>query len=96
MDAHLPRAAPAPNSEIGDEGCPSRSAKCEECSAKRRWTVRRFRCRSNMLVTRAHSFILQARLAISLALVAGYTNVVAIVTCGVVAVSYTHLRAHET
>lgn len=44
-----------------------------------------------MLVIRAHSFILQARLAISLALVAGYTNVVAILTCGVVV---SHMTGH--
>ena len=44
-----------------------------------------------MLVIRAHSFILQARLAISLALVAGYTNVVAIITCGVVV---SHMTGH--
>ncbi len=37
-----------------------------------------------MLVNRAHTFILQARLAISLAWVAGYVNLVALVTCGFV------------
>jgi len=37
-----------------------------------------------MLAGRAHSFILQARLAISLAWVAGYVNVVALATCGYV------------
>ncbi len=40
-----------------------------------------------MFVVRAHTFILQARLAISLAWVAGYTNIIAIVVCGH-AVSY--------
>ena len=37
-----------------------------------------------MLVNRAHTLILQARLAISLAWVAGYVNVVAVMTCGFV------------
>jgi len=37
-----------------------------------------------MLNSKAHSFVQQARLAITLAWVAGYTNVVTIVTCGTV------------
>ena len=37
-----------------------------------------------MLANRAHTFILQARLAISLAWVAGYVNIVALATCGYV------------
>jgi len=37
-----------------------------------------------MLANRAHTLILQARLAISLAWVAGYVNVVAVMTCGFV------------
>lgn len=46
-----------------------------------------------MLVNRAHTFILQARLAISLAWVAGYVNVVALVTCGTMV---SHLTGHGT
>ena len=46
-----------------------------------------------VLVNRAHSFILQARLAISLAWVAGYVNVVALITCGTMV---SHLTGHGT
>lgn len=46
-----------------------------------------------MLVDRAHTFILQARLAISLACVAGYVNVVALLTCGKMV---SHLTGHGT
>src|SRR5690348_15435131 len=37
-----------------------------------------------MFVTQAHSFTQQARLAITLAWVAGYTNIITIITCGTV------------
>jgi uncharacterized membrane protein YoaK (UPF0700 family) len=37
-----------------------------------------------MFVAQAHSFVQQARLAITLAWVAGYTNILTILTCGVV------------
>jgi len=37
-----------------------------------------------MLVSQAHSFVQQARLAITLAWVAGYTNILTILTCGTV------------
>src|SRR3954468_19634408 len=37
-----------------------------------------------MFVSQAHSFKQQARLAITLAWVAGYTNIVAVLTCGTV------------
>lgn len=46
-----------------------------------------------MLVNRAHTFILQARLAISLAWVAGFVNVVALLTCGTMV---SHLTGHGT
>lgn len=46
-----------------------------------------------MIVDRAHSFILQARLAISLAWVAGYVNVVALLTCGFVV---SHITGNAT
>lgn len=46
-----------------------------------------------MLVARAHSFVLQARLAISLAWVAGFTNVVALMVCGV---AVSHVTGHAT
>jgi uncharacterized membrane protein YoaK (UPF0700 family) len=46
-----------------------------------------------MFVHRAHTFILQARLAISLAWVAGYVNLVALVTCGTMV---SHLTGHGT
>lgn len=46
-----------------------------------------------MLVNRAHTFILQARLAISLAWVAGYVNVVAFMTCGYMV---SHMTGHGT
>lgn len=46
-----------------------------------------------MIAARAHSFVLQARLAISLAAVAGYANVVAFLTCGVVV---SHVTGHAT
>jgi uncharacterized membrane protein YoaK (UPF0700 family) len=36
-----------------------------------------------MLIAQAHSFEQQARLAVTLAWVAGYTNIVTIITCGV-------------
>lgn len=42
-----------------------------------------------MLANRAHTFILQSRLAISLAWVAGFVNLVALVTCG-------HVVSHMT
>lgn len=42
-----------------------------------------------MLVNRAHTFILQARLAISLSWVAGFVNVIALITCG-------HMVSHLT
>lgn len=41
----------------------------------------------------ARSFVLQARLAISLAFVAGYTNAVALATCGVMV---SHVTGHAT
>ena len=37
-----------------------------------------------MLVSQAHSFVQQGRLAITLAWVAGYTNILTILTCGTV------------
>ena len=46
-----------------------------------------------MLAHRAHTFILQARLAISLAWVAGYVNLVALATCGTMV---SHLTGHGT
>jgi uncharacterized membrane protein YoaK (UPF0700 family) len=46
-----------------------------------------------MFAHRAHTFILQARLAISLAWVAGYVNLVALVTCGTMV---SHLTGHGT
>lgn len=46
-----------------------------------------------MIAARAHSFVLQARLAISLAAVAGYANVVAFLVCGVVV---SHVTGHAT
>ena len=50
----------------------------------RKPVVRRSGVWSSMLANRAHTLILQARLAISLAWVAGYVNVVAVMTCGFV------------
>lgn len=44
-------------------------------------------------LVQAHSFVLQARLAISLAFVAGYTNAVALATCGVMV---SHVTGHAT
>ena len=44
-----------------------------------------------MFVVRAHTFILQARLAISLAWVAGYTNIIALIVCGYVV---SHVTGH--
>jgi uncharacterized membrane protein YoaK (UPF0700 family)/anti-anti-sigma regulatory factor len=46
-----------------------------------------------MLVTLAHSFVLQARLSISLAATAGYTNVIAMLVCGVAA---SHVTGHAS
>jgi len=46
-----------------------------------------------MIVARAHSFILQARLATSLAAVAGYANVIGFLVCGVVV---SHVTGHAT
>lgn len=46
-----------------------------------------------MLVNRAHTFILQSRLVISLAWVAGFVNVVALLTCGQVV---SHMTGHAT
>ncbi|MEY5031667.1 MAG: hypothetical protein RL354_698 [Planctomycetota bacterium] len=46
-----------------------------------------------MIAHRAHTFILQARLAISLAWVAGYVNLVALATCGTMV---SHLTGHGT
>lgn len=37
-----------------------------------------------MFVTQAHSFVQQARLAITLAWIAGYTNILTVITCGTV------------
>ena len=46
-----------------------------------------------MFVVRAHTFILQARLAISLAWVAGYTNIIALIVCGYVV---SHVTGHAS
>ncbi|MEY3144190.1 MAG: hypothetical protein RLY21_2683 [Planctomycetota bacterium] len=46
-----------------------------------------------MLANRAHSIIVQSRLAISLAWVAGYVNTAAVLTCGVVT---SHLTGHAS
>ena len=46
-----------------------------------------------MLVNRAHTFILQSRLVISLAWVAGFVNVVALFTCGQVV---SHMTGNAT
>ncbi len=46
-----------------------------------------------MLVTLAHSFVLQARLTISLAATAGYTNVIAMLVCGV---AVSHVTGHAS
>ena len=46
-----------------------------------------------MLANRAHSLIVQSRLAISLAWVAGYVNTAAVLTCGVVT---SHLTGHAS
>jgi uncharacterized membrane protein YoaK (UPF0700 family) len=46
-----------------------------------------------MLAARAHTFVLQTRLAISLAWVAGYTNAIAFGVCGV---AVSHVTGHAT